>query len=225
MMIGFGALRQMNDTLKQNRGMLGKKKSLRELYKDEVKNRISTHENIDLPALRLRVVERQKRNLIQEAFVKVIVVVVVAGLIVGGVWIALTVDFSVKLDHPNVKGRDLFGQTLNILPDSMVHKIEYFPHGPKAAEGYLKNGMKHQNYESYYSTGEQFRSALYYYDTLIVDYYFYKWGDTIKNFPIIPDTITNHITLTVPEKSIIVEFDLYDGKTVMGTYKESRIKK
>lgn len=224
MMIGFGTLKQMNDTLKQNRAMLGKRKSLRELYKEEVKNRISTHENIDLAALRLRVTERQKRNLIQEAFVKVIVVLVVAGLVVGGIWIALSIDFSVKVEHPTVRGKDLFGQTLTLLPDSIIHKIEYFNDGPKAAEGYLINGRKHQNHESYYSTGEQFRSALYYNDTIVVDYYFYKWGDTIRNFPYVSDTVIKHITLTVPEKSLVVEFDIYDGKTVIGTYKESRIR-
>lgn len=223
-MIGFGALKQMNDTLKQNRAMLGKRKSLRELYKEEVKNRSSTHENIDLAALRLRVAERQKRNLIQEVIVKVVVLIVVAGIIVGGIWIALTQDFTIKVEHPSVQAKDLFGQTLTVLPDSMVHKIEYFHDGPKAAEGYLKNGQKHQNHESYYSTGEQFRSALYYNDTIVVDYYFYKWGDTIKNFPTVPDKIISHISLTVPEKSIIVEFDFYDGKTILGTYKESVIK-
>ncbi len=218
-MLGFGALKQMNDTLKQNREMLGKKKSLREIYKEEVKNRISTHENIDLKALRLRIADRQRRNLVKEAIVKGLVVAVVMGLIVGSVWIFRTVDFSVEASPPITK-KDLFSSVITVLPDSLVHKVDFYPKGPKAAEGYLYKGLKHQNYESYYSSGEQFRSALYYYDTLVVDYYFYKWGDTIRSFPKILDNEIHHITLTIPEKSKIIEFDFYDSKIILGTYTE-----
>lgn len=221
-MLGFGALKQINDTLKQNRAMLGKKKSLREIYKEEIKNRISTHENIDLNALRRRIADRQRRNLVGEAIMKGLVVVVVIGLIAGSIWVFRTVDFSVQAKPPLAK-KNLFKTVLMDLPDSLVHKMEFYSVGPKAATGYLKRGMKHQNYESYYSTGEQFRSALYFYDSIVVDYYFYKWGDTIKNFPKITDDKIHHITLRVPEKSKVIEFDFYDGKTILGTYTEKPI--
>lgn len=222
-MLGFGALKQMNDTLKQNRAMLGKKKSLREIYKEEIKNRISTHDNIDLNALRRRIADRQRRNFFREAIVKGLVVIVAVGAIIGGIWIfRAVIDFSVEA-HPPIVTEDLFKTVLIDLPDSLVHKIEFYSVGPKAATGYLKRSMKHQNYESYYSSGEQFRSALYFYDSIVVDYYFYKWGDTIKNFPKIYDNKIHHVTLTVPEKSKVIEFDFYDGKTILGTYTEKPI--
>ena len=99
-------------------------------------------------------------------------------------------------------------------------KVEYFAGGPKASETRLKNGLKHQNSESYYETGEQFRSALYFKDTLITETYFYKNGDTIKNFPVINKGEVMHVVIHAVPKSKKIEFDFYDGKIITGTYKE-----
>jgi antitoxin component YwqK of YwqJK toxin-antitoxin module len=109
--------------------------------------------------------------------------------------------------------------------DNTIHKIDYFPKGSKAAETFLKNGLKHQNSESYYQTGEQFRSALYYYDTLVTEVYFFKSGDTIKNFPMITDSEVHHIKAIDKSNSAEIQFDFYDGKIIHNTYQETKLDK
>lgn len=84
----------------------------------------------------------------------------------------------------------------------------------------IKNGLKHQNSESYYPSGEQFRSALYYYDTLVREVYFFKDGDTIKNFPRVDNHKVYQIKLPRPNKKRTVEFYFFDGKIIQETYRE-----
>jgi antitoxin component YwqK of YwqJK toxin-antitoxin module len=103
-------------------------------------------------------------------------------------------------------------------------KVDYFPHGPKAAETILKNGLKHQHSESYYETGEQFRSSLYFYDTLVREFYFFKSGDTIKNFPDIRDNQVHHVSILNEGHTRKCEFYFYDGKMITGTYQEIKLK-
>ncbi|WP_343857702.1 hypothetical protein [Fulvivirga kasyanovii] len=107
------------------------------------------------------------------------------------------------------------------LSDKRTLKVEYYKFGPKCAETNYKNGLKHQNTESYYQSGEQFRSAAYFYDTLVVEVYFYKNGDTIKNFPTITDDKVYHIKLPLPNSNKIAEFDFYDGKIMKDSYFEA----
>ena len=90
----------------------------------------------------------------------------------------------------------------------------------KISEVNYKNGMKHQNAESYYSTGEQFRSAAYFYDTLIVDYYFFKSGDTIKGFPKLFDGQVHRLFFKTPDNKSNISFDYWDGKIIPGSYQE-----
>ena len=101
-----------------------------------------------------------------------------------------------------------------------ILRIEYFNFGPKSAETKYKNGMKHQQSTSFYPTGEVFRAAAYFYDTLITEVYYYKNGDTIKNFPGHMSQTIQHITL-VPNDSLRLNFDFYDGKIMTGTYIET----
>lgn len=54
MNIGFGSLKQMNDTLKYNREILPKRKSAREVYHDEVKKSLSSGDRADLEMIRIR---------------------------------------------------------------------------------------------------------------------------------------------------------------------------
>ena len=57
-MIVGGFLKLMNDTLLYNRDILGKRKSTRELYKDEIRKTGSRSEYQDLGTVRQRVAER-----------------------------------------------------------------------------------------------------------------------------------------------------------------------
>jgi hypothetical protein len=220
MMGGFGSLKQMIDTFKYNRDLLGKKKTARERQKEEIRIRSSTYENVNIDYLRARVSAKLKRNKTQEiisAFLAVSLLLIVVG---GVVWIFVSVDSTTK-EEPSSP----FFNTIDYRQSNgLVLRTDYYVGGPKAAETSMKDGLKHQNSESFYSTGEQFRSALYYYDTLVREFYFFKNGDTIKNFPLIPDNIVRHITLRDVKHEKKIEFDFIDGKIILGTYRESWLK-
>ncbi|MEO1049860.1 MAG: hypothetical protein AAFX87_04525 [Bacteroidota bacterium] len=101
--------------------------------------------------------------------------------------------------------------------------VIYYKGGTKAAETKYKDGLKHQNAESWYESGEQFMSAVYWYDTLVNVVYFYPNGDTITSFPHYEDSVVRHITLTYPDSSQRIEFDLYRGLHVPWTYKQIKL--
>lgn len=105
--------------------------------------------------------------------------------------------------------------------DGVVYRIEdHYKGGGLASSVRIKDGMKHQNSESYYPTGQQFRSALYFYDSLVIDYYFYKNGDTISNFPVTDPEKTYHIQLSDPVSGKTIKFDLLDHKIIVESYQE-----
>lgn len=99
-------------------------------------------------------------------------------------------------------------------------KVEYLDKDTKISEVNYKNGRKHQQANSYYPTGEQFRSAAYFYDTLVVDYYFFKNGDTIPNFPKIRDNDIHRLAFRSLDRSTTFSFDYWDGKVIPGSYQE-----
>ena len=221
--LGFGFLKQMNDTMKYNRDILGKKKSVREIYKDEIKQRGTTHDKQNLEFVRQRVAATLKRNRTHEIITKTTAILAITILVLGTIWALTTIDFKTKIKGKYEDKSTLFNTTTYDQPNGLKLKSDYFNHGTKAADTYYKDGLKHQNSESYYQSGEQFRSALYYYDSLVTDIYFYKSGDTIKNFPVITDTQVHHITLFNKEETKKIEFDYYDGKLIKDTYKETRV--
>ena len=83
----------------------------------------------------------------------------------------------------------------------------------------MKDSLKHQNSESYYLSGEQFRSALYFNDSLIIEYYFYKNGDTIFDYPKVDPTKVYQISLKQLDKTI--RFKVLDFKVLRDTYMET----
>jgi hypothetical protein len=141
------------------------------------------------------------------------------------VWAALNIDLTLPKKNKYEDKSALFNIIVYEQTTELKLKTDYFHSGPKASETYLKNGLKHQNSESYYETGEQFRSALYYYDTLVTDVYFFKSGDTIKNFPALADTNIHRIGLFDKARGKKIEFDFYDGKIIQGSYKEKKVEK
>ncbi len=221
--LGSGFLKQMNDTMKYNRDLLGKKKSVREIYKDEIKKRASTYDKEALESVRERVSLALKRNRTKELIGKIIAFAILSILILGTIWVFVIPDFKVKKKGRYEDKANLFNTVLYDMPDGTKLKTDYFVRGPKAAETYLKGGLKHQNSESYYETGEQFRSALYYYDTLLTDIYFYKTGDTILNFPSLASDSVYRLKILSKLEDKEIEFDFYDGKIIQGTYREKNI--
>lgn len=227
--IGFGSLKQMNDTIQQNRRLLkktGKTKSkqVREAYQKEMKALASHYDNINLEELKQRVRKRLQRNIIQERVTKVISLFLVASFVVAVIWLIISFDFTVKTvkKESPFKNTDKLFKT-EIYPEDQAgykRKVDYYHYGAKAAETMMKDDLKHQNSESYYPSGEQFRSALYYYDTLVREVYFFKDGDTIKNFPSVDHHKVYHIKLSRPDKNQTVEFYFFDGKIIQNTYYE-----
>jgi hypothetical protein len=219
-MLGDGFLKQMADTLKYNRELLGKKKSARELYKEEAKSRGSTYQNVDLHALRERVANRLKRNRFYEFINRTVANLLLIAFFYGIYWLIVSKDLFLIRERKEIHGSDYFKTTIYHQSDRIDLKVDYYPRGPKASETFFKDGLRHNNSESYYSTGEQFRSALYYRDTLITELYLFKSGDTIKKFPQIVDDKIHHIKLIHSRMKKRVEFDFFDGKIIPDTYKE-----
>jgi hypothetical protein len=218
--LGFGVLKQMSDTFKHNRDLLGKKKSVREIYKEEIKKRGTTADKQNLEFVRLRVAKALRRNRSQELFASLMAVLTLVALVSGIIWVFINIDFTTPKKNKYENKAALFSTIIYEHTNGLKLKTDYYHGGPKASEAYLKDGMKHQNSESYYESGEQFRSALYNYDTLVTDIYFYKSGDTITNFPAKYDQKVYQITLHDNARGKKIEFDFYDGKIIQGTYKE-----
>lgn len=219
-MLGEGFLKQMADTLKYNRDLLGKRKSARELYKEEVKSRSSTYQNVDIHELRVRVAHRLKRNRFYEFINRTIANLLVIAFFYGLYWLITSKDLFVIGERKEKLGSSYFRTTIYHQSAGIDLRVDYYPRGPKASETFFKDGLRHNNSESYYQTGEQFRSALYYRDTLITELYLFKSGDTIKNFPQIVDDRIHHIKVIHNRMKKRVHFDFYDGKILPDTYKE-----
>lgn len=224
MALGFGSLKQMSDTFRYNRNLLGKRKSAREIYREEIKKSSGSYQNQRLDDVRVRVAARLKRNRVQEMFARILSILVLLALVSIAIWAVTNISFKWKKPGKYADKSKLFRTIIYKESDGSALRTDYFPHGPKAAETLLKNGLKHQNSESYYETGQQFRSALYYNDTLIMDIYFFKTGDTIKSFPTITDSEVHHLTLFDKAELKKIEFDFWEGKVVSGTYKETVIR-
>jgi hypothetical protein len=212
----------MNDTIKANRDLLGRKKTALERQKEEIRIRSSSYENVNIDYVKARVSEKLKRNRGEELLAAFGGIAIILCTIGGVVWIFLQGGTSFDNNSGDESSSAFFHTITYRQPDGTVLKTDYYVGGPKAAETLVKDGKRHQNSESYYPSGEQFRSALYYYDTLVREVYFYKNGDTIKNFPSIADTLHSHITLRNTKFGKKIEFDFIDGKIVGGTYRESR---
>ena len=220
MNIGFGSLRQMMDTLKYNRDILPKRKTAREVYRDEVKKSVSTGDGADLELVRTRVKQRLKRDHLSESAGRVAVVVVPAVLISLTVWIIVSVDFTTRTRLFQEEKVRFVSTTYPVSPDVSC-KTEYFPSGPKAAETYLERNLKHHTAYSYYESGEVFRTADYYYDTLLRENYFLRNGDTIRSFPRVRMDVPQHVEFTLADNVTRISFDFFDGKIIGGTYQET----
>ena len=220
MALGFGSLKGMMDTFRYNRSLLGKRKSARELYKEEIQKRNGNFENQNVEDVRRRVVERLKRNKVQEIFSRATAILILFFVVAGIILVVFKVEFTRKRKGKYEDKSVLFKTVIYRQGNRVDLKVDYFVHGPKAAETLLDNGLKDQNSESYYESGQKFRSALYDCDSLITDIYFFKTGDTIKTFSCIKDREVHRIVLPDKKRSKKIEFDFWEGKIVQETYIE-----
>src|SRR5688572_14880509 len=92
--LGFGALKQMSDTFKYNRDLLGRKKSIREIYREEIKKRGTTSDQQNLEYVRERVSKALLRNRTAEVLAKAAAIVTFLGLVIGIIWAIIAIDFT-----------------------------------------------------------------------------------------------------------------------------------
>jgi hypothetical protein len=193
---------------------------VRKLYKEEALNRFSDHSNENPEELKRRIRKKLERNATKNAILRIFIIAFITFILAAGILLVRKlVTFTLHTEkYPNKSA--IFKTLIYRNENGERLKVDYFTNGPKASETQLKNGLKHQNSESFYETGEQFRSALYFHDTLITETYFYKNGDTIKNFPVITRDVVIHIVIPRTPRSKKLEFDFYDGKIITSTYRE-----
>ncbi|MEQ9168354.1 MAG: hypothetical protein RLO12_19005, partial [Fulvivirga sp.] len=159
------------DSLKEN---LGRSK-VKRVYKYKKASKK------DLWEINQRMKLRNERVLIKQ-----ILVITLLGVIFAALMFYL---FFTPTKHASTLGKplvkDYYSTETRPLGNNIQLKIEYFDMGSIAATTKMKNGYKHQQSESWYPNGKQFRFAVYWYDTLINEVYFAPSGDTLKNSPIL----------------------------------------
>jgi len=218
--IGFGSLKHMNDTIRQNREMLGKKKknSLRDRYKEEAQKVGVNIGNADLEEVRMRIRQNIRRSNVHSLYTRITAFTVGLLLIGGLAWVFNTVDFTIRKDANKRKPQYLI--KYYPINEHLVNKSEHFQNGLPAAETFFLDGRKNHESKSWYESGELFRTATYYNDTLLTETYFLKTGDTIRNFPA-ADSLIRHITIEDSKTKKHIRFDVIDGKVVEKSYTES----
>ncbi|MGE0589252.1 MAG: hypothetical protein AB7O48_11815 [Cyclobacteriaceae bacterium] len=148
--IGWGVLKQMSVTFKYNRSLLGKKKTARETCKEEIRKRGTDLSNVDVGELRARVAKSLMRNRTHDFLSRAFAGLLLLGFVGGVIWIVTSIDFKrKKVGKYDDKGA-LFTTIIYRQPDGTELKREYYKRGPKAAQTLLKNGLRHQNTESFY---------------------------------------------------------------------------
>ena len=229
-MMGSGFLRQMNETLKYNRDLLGKKKITKEKYTEEVKDRKvqyteETRKYVD-ERLSLSIIRIYKQHHYYKIF----------NWILGFAFFVLLIMFFLPFIQNSIKPKKIKPSSkLNALPNYVTSltqlnpettlRTEYFEHGLLAQETILVRGYKHNESTSYYESGEVFRKAIYYQDTLLTETYFYKNGTLIEYFPLVEENKVFKIRLTNIAKDTLILFDVYNNKIIEKTYFQFSINK
>lgn len=221
MALGGGFLKQMNDTIKYNREILGKRKTLREIQNEHSRSEPANYESASLQDVQERLRLALKRNTAQERLGQVVAIVGLVAFIVAVIWFFGFATFTKKLPgkYDNLKG--LFTVYEDKMANGLLLRTEYFRNGSKASTTYFKEGKKHQNSESYYESGSQFRSALYFDGELINEVFFFRTGGEIPNFPKLAPNKVTHLKITNPKTGVQIEFDFFDGKILPGSYHEN----
>src|SRR5689334_22881562 len=99
MMGTWGVVKQAHDIMKQNRALLGKKKTARELYREEIQNHPTTMEGVTVEGLRERVRERIKRERKHAFASKLGALFFIALLVAALAWMAMMIFDPPKRAH------------------------------------------------------------------------------------------------------------------------------
>lgn len=200
-------------------------KKIKKAYEQEVKRNASKNlvlktDKID-EDLKQRIrkkIRSQERTRISITVLATLIAILAIGILLN----FLIENYMKNRDklHPSKKVANLFNRKFFKKNNEVYQIADYYRFGGIASAFRIKDRMKHQNSESYYFTGEQFRTALYYYDSLIVEYYLYKTGDTISNYPKIDSDKIYHISLKHPKTNATIKFDVLDYKVLLDSYVE-----
>lgn len=222
-MLGGGFLKQMNDTIKYNRDILGKRKTISEIHKEESRKKSGNYESARLHDVQERVARALRRNETGEQVGRIISCLTLIALFTVAIWYVSSTTFTRSIPGRYQDPEALFTRIRDHLANGLVLESHYFRHGSKASQTHFKNNMKHQNSESFYESGAQFRSALYFEGDLIREVYYFRSGAEIPNFPQLAPDKVYHIRLKDPQQNTRVEFDVFDGKILPGSYSEATI--
>ena len=218
MSIGWSFIGQMNAAIKNNRSILGKRKSFKDFREDEIRSRLSNFENSNHEELERRI-ERKYREINlkrRQSKIKALLIVVLLPICIVAVgWFAYhgVIDHQEEMDA--IKP---FKEKIYTNSEGASFKEDYYRVGPIASRTELKNGIRHGKSESFYPTGELFRQAEYKEDKLMSERYYFKSGKLIKDFPRISDHRTYNLEFT--NKNVKMYLRFYDGKIIDITYHE-----
>ena len=222
---GGGFLKSMVDSIRSNRDLVHKRQSLKDIYRQSEAKNAGTPDPKDVTEL-LKIHRNRLQKDNQRSRLRSRIFILATLIILVFVTILLT-SAPGPVEHMRYEPKKIeplhehFITYYHTLSASEKMREDFFNSGSIAAETLYKNEKKHQNSVSYYETGEQFRSALYFYDTLVIDLYLYKDGDTIKDMPEIDFNTISHVKLT--HDTLNISFDMLEGKILPGSYTESKL--
>ncbi|MEQ8245591.1 hypothetical protein [Fulvivirga sp.] len=202
----------MNKTLANNRNLLKKKRGfeiLKERFRRSGKVRVYKYKKASKQYLAQLGEETRKRGKIR--LIKIILAIFLIFGFVGFAFYSIMQQPVESQMEKVIKSKYFTSRTYPV-ENNMILKVDYFSHGQKAVETKYLNGLKHQNSESWYPSGEQFRSAVYWKDTLVNEVYFYPNGDTLKNFSTTYADSVNFVRLVDRKKKKVYSFYFSDGK-------------
>lgn len=221
-MLGGGFLKAMSDSMAYNRSLLGKSK--REPFsRKDYYERHSEGEPIDVEILNGIVSTKLKRK-VKRSWLVQLLVGVLAALAIGVLYAGISeIVAPRRIPSPYENPKSLFQTRILPLNDSLELRSYFYDHGAKAGQAFYSRGRRHLTSESYYPTGETFHASTYQYDSLLTDIYFYKDGDTIRNMPVMLPGKVYHVTLPGLQSHPAIRFDCFEGKIILGTYREENL--
>ncbi|MTI41269.1 hypothetical protein [Fulvivirga lutimaris] len=208
----------MNKTLANNRNLLKKKRGfdiLKENFSRSKKVRIYKYKKASKQYL--TDLGEKVRHQGKVRRVKIVIAIILIFSLIGFGFYSI-MQQPVESQIEKVAKAKYFTTKTYAIEKSMILKVDYFSHGQKAVETKYLNGLKHQNSESWYPSGEQFRSAVYWKDTLINEVYFYPNGDTLKNFTSTYTDSVNYVRLIDRKNNKIYSFYFSDGQILPTGY-------
>ncbi len=215
---GFGSLDAMNKTISNNRNLLKKKRGfevLKENFSRTKNVRVFKFKKASKEYLSQLGEETRTRGKIR--FIKVFIAIFFIFCLVGSAFYKLMKQ-PVESQMEKVYRSKYFTSKSYSIEKGMILKVDYFSHGQKAVETKYLNGLRHQNSESWYPSGEQFRSAVYWKDTLINEVYFYPNGDTLNNFATTHTDSISFVRLFDRKKDKVYSFYFSDGRILPSSY-------